>query len=80
MVRIELQSPHHAPGLFAALSDERTYAFLDERPPTSITAVRERIEHLRRGAPADRGEMWLNWTVFERDTVVGYGSGTVPKH
>lgn len=77
MVRIEPQSAHHAPGLFAALSDERTYAFLDERPPTSIATVRERIERLRRGAPADRGETWLNWTVFEHDTVVGYTQATV---
>lgn len=77
MVHIEPQSSRHAPGLFAALSDERTYTFLDERPPTSVEAVRERIERLREGAPAGRGETWLNWTVFEDGAIVGYTQATV---
>ena len=77
MVRIEKQSPEHAVGLFAALSDERTYAFLDERPPASVEAVRDRIVRLAAGAPPGSGETWLNWTVFDGGTIVGYTQATI---
>ena len=76
-VRIEPQVREHAEGLFAALQDERIYKHLDDGPPESVQALSERIGRLLQGAPADCPETWLNWTVFEGDTVVGYTQATV---
>ncbi|MBM2577657.1 GNAT family N-acetyltransferase [Jannaschia sp. Os4] len=77
MVRIEPQSPGHAPGLFTALSDERSYAFLDERPPSTVEAVRDRIARLAEVAPSGSGETWRNWTVFDGKVIVGYTQATI---
>ena len=57
MVRIERQHPDHAEGLFAALSDDRIYAFLDDGRPESVEAVRQRILRLMRGAPTECREI-----------------------
>lgn len=78
-VKIEAQIAAHADGLYDALRDERIYKFLDEAPPKSVEAVRERIERLLLGAPASSGEIWMNWTVTEADTVVGYTQATIQK-
>ncbi|MDT0684183.1 GNAT family N-acetyltransferase [Roseicyclus sp. F158] len=74
---IEPQDPSHADGLYAALRDRRIYTFLDQEPPTSVEGVRERIERIGRGAPPGTGQTWLNWTVFDRGTVVGYTQATI---
>ena len=76
-VRIEPQAPYHADGLYAALQDRRIYSFLDQEPPTAVKVLRERIERLSMGAPADTGQTWLHWTVFEADVVVGYTQATI---
>ena len=77
MVRIEPQHPDHAEGLFAALCDPRIYAFLDDAPPQSIEAVRQRIHRLIAGPPPERLETWLNWSVFLDETIVGYTQATL---
>ncbi|MEP5937165.1 MAG: GNAT family N-acetyltransferase [Erythrobacter sp.] len=76
-IRIEPQAVEHAAGLFAALRDARIYEHLDEGPPASVEAVADRIARLLQGSPKDCGETWLNWTVFEGDTVVGYTQATI---
>ena len=76
-ITIEPQDPAHAAGLYDALRDPRIYAFLDEEPPVSIQALRDRLVRLSKGAPVDTGQTWLNWTVFEGDTVVGYTQATI---
>jgi RimJ/RimL family protein N-acetyltransferase len=78
-VRIEPQIAAHADGLYDALQDERIYKFLDDAPPNSVGAVRERIERLLQGPPASSGEVWMNWTVFEGAAVVGYTQATIRK-
>ena len=75
-VRIEYQAPAHAAGLFAALSDPAVHEFLDGRPLPSREAWRKRIAALRKGS-ADPSELWLNWTVFLGDRIVGYTQATV---
>lgn len=60
---IETLRPEHAPALFAALSDPRVYAYIDERPPESPAALARRYEQLERGAPSGSGETWLNWAI-----------------
>lgn len=76
-VRIEPQSAAHADGLFEAIRDERIYEFLDDAPPKSVKAVRERIERLLAGAPETSGEIWMNWTVFDGENVVGFTQATI---
>ena len=74
---IEPLDVQHVDGLFAALSDGRVYAFLDEGPPASRQWLRERIERLKAGGPLDRRERWLNWAVIHDGSVVGYVQATV---
>lgn len=76
-ITLEPQDPAHAAGLYDALRDPRIYAFLDEEPPISIQALRDRLVRLSKGAPVDTGQTWLNWTVFEGDIVVGYTQATM---
>jgi len=73
------QRPEHAEGLYASLKDPRIYAFLDGGPPRSVEDVRGRIERLMEGGPPDGSEIWLNWTVFLGDSIVGYTQATVLK-
>ncbi|GKY86596.1 GNAT family N-acetyltransferase [Sinisalibacter aestuarii] len=75
--RIEKQTPHHAEGLFSALSDPRIYTYLDEAPPASPAALRARLERLQSGGPANGSERWLNWTVFHDEAIAGYVQATV---
>lgn len=76
-VRIEPQTPDHAAGLFAALSDPRLYAHLDEGPPASVSQLRARLELLAAGGPPDGSELWYNWTVFDAAAIVGYVQATL---
>lgn len=71
------QSMAHADGLFAALSDPRIYRFLDEEPPTSVQFIKDRISRQLVGGPPDRSALWLNWTVFQNDGIVGYTQATI---
>lgn len=76
-VRIAPQAPAHASALFEALRDPRIYAFLDGGPPASAGEVEDRIRRLQAGAPPESGQTWLNWTVFEGDTALGYTQATI---
>lgn len=71
------QRPDHAEGLYEALTDPRIHTFLDGEPPASVEAVRQRIETLQQGGPADASEIWLNWTVFKEGTIVGFTQATI---
>ena len=79
-VALARQHPEHAKGLYAALQDPRIYAFLDEQPPSSVGDVRERIVRLMAGAPPDGSEIWLNWTVFRGESIVGSTQATIETH
>lgn len=76
-VALAPQQPDHAEGLFASLADPRIYAHLDGGPPRSVEEVHDRIERLMVGGPPDRSEIWLNWTVFRGETIVGTTQATV---
>jgi RimJ/RimL family protein N-acetyltransferase len=78
-VALAPQHPGHAEGLFACLQDPRIYAFLDGDPPRSVEDVREQIERLMAGGPPDGSEIWLNWTVFLGDGIVGSTQATILK-
>ncbi len=76
-VALAPQHPAHAEGLYACLQDPRIYAFLDGDPPRSVEDVRARIERLMEGGPPDGSEIWLNWTVFLGDSIVGSTQATI---
>lgn len=65
--------------MFDVLSDPRIYTFLDEAPPASKEALRERYKRLSRQASPDGKEWWLNWVVREprRSAALGYVQATV---
>ncbi len=65
MVRIEPQHPDHAEGLFAALSDYRIYAFLEDRPSESLEAIRHRVRLVMPGALVDCAETWLPYPALK---------------
>ena len=73
---LAVQTPDHARGLFAALSDPRIYTHLDEAPPLSVKAVEDLIRRVSAG-PADGDELWLNWSVFLNEEIVGTTQATV---
>lgn len=75
-ISLALQTPDHAPGLFAALSDPRIYTHLDEAPPRSVKAVEDHIRRVSAG-PADGRDLWLNWSVFLNGEIVGTTQATV---
>lgn len=62
-LRIEPLDLVHAPGLFAALDDERVGTFIGGPDVTTLERLRERIVALRQGPSADSGQEWLNWAV-----------------
>ena len=64
---IEPRSTSHAEELFPVLSDPHIYEFLDEDPPASIAALRERLARSESRRSPDGSEHWLNWVV--RDEV-----------
>lgn len=71
---IEPLGPEHAEGLFAALDDPRVGAFIGGPDVTTLEALRERIDRLLAGPPADWPEdRWLNWVMRRADdpTVIG---------
>ena len=76
-VKIAPQDLSHAEGLYAALRDPRIYAFLDDAPPESLQSLHARMARLAKGAPEGSGQIWLNWTVFEGEVVVGYTQATI---
>jgi RimJ/RimL family protein N-acetyltransferase len=73
-VRIE-----HAEAIYLVLLDPRIYAYLPERPPPSVDALRKRYEVLSAGRSPDGREHWLNWMLFLRATgeAIGYYQATV---
>ena len=64
---MEPRSASHAEELFPVLSDPHIYEFLDEDPPASVTALRERLARSESRRSPDGSEHWLNWLV--RDEV-----------
>ena len=53
----------HAPAMFAVLSDPGLFRFIDEAPPVSVQALRERYARLESRASADGRQHWLNWVL-----------------
>lgn len=60
---IEALDAAHAPGLLAALDDERVGRFIGGPEVTTLDALHDRIRYLATTDPSQWGERWLNWVV-----------------
>ena len=77
-VTLEPQSASHASELFAVVSDPSLYEFIDNKPPASEDAFRQRLQALESRLSPDGTEHWLNWTVRNATgDLVGYVQATV---
>ncbi|MDY7100513.1 MAG: GNAT family N-acetyltransferase [Actinomycetota bacterium] len=74
-VMIEPLVPAHAELLYEPLRDDRLYRYIDERPPSSLDALRQRYAFLATETLPDRDETWRNWLARRRDN--GDAVGTV---
>ena len=76
---MELFVVAHAEALYELLKDPRLYEFLDDAPPASAAAVRERVARSESRRSPDGREHWLNWVVRDAaGQVAGYVQATVP--
>jgi ribosomal-protein-alanine N-acetyltransferase len=78
-LRLEPLVPKHADALFEGLRDQRLYEFIVERPPASLSALRDRYRMLAHRRSPDDSEGWLNWALWSRidRRYVGYVQATV---
>ncbi len=62
-LRLEPLTVDHADEMYPVLARPELYRFLDESPPVSPGALRERYRRQIEGPPSGRDEAWLNWIV-----------------
>ena len=68
----------HAGELFPVLAEAALYEFIDEEPPKSIEALRQKLARSESRTSPDGSEHWLNWVVRdEARKVAGYVQATV---
>ena len=81
-LRLEPQTARHAPAMYALLRDPALYEFLDQAPPASEAALRERFTRLQTRRSPDGSQHWLNWVIRLADgRLAGYVQATVyPDH
>jgi [ribosomal protein S5]-alanine N-acetyltransferase len=75
---LEPQCAGHADEMFAVLHDSALFTYLDEAPPTSAAALRERFARLESRRSADGREQWLNWAIrLESAELAGFVQASV---
>ncbi|OHX18584.1 hypothetical protein BI343_07635 [Chromobacterium amazonense] len=62
-LRIEPLAEAHADELFRSFQHPELYRFIPERPHRSLESMRAEYREFAGGAPADSGEIWLNWAM-----------------
>ena len=77
-VTLEPRTAAHAEALYALLADPSIYAFLDERPPVSVEALRVRFARSENLSSPDGSERWLNWVARDAaGCIAGFVQATV---
>jgi ribosomal-protein-alanine N-acetyltransferase len=74
---LEPTAPHHAPGMFALLTDARLYELIEDDPPQSIETL---ADHYAASAPRcspDGREGWYEWVLVVDREPIGYAQATV---
>ena len=81
-LRLEPLEERHADALFEGLSDKLIYRFVDEEPPRSLAALRERYRMLQQRRSPDGSETWLNWAIWSLtgEAYLGYVQATIKSH
>ncbi len=75
---LEPRTVAHAEELFAVLAEPALYQYLDEDPPRSVEALRQKLLRSESRQSPDGAEQWLNWVIRnESRQVVGYVQATV---
>lgn len=62
-LRLDPLTARDAEAMFALLSDPAIYRYLDESPPASVAALRQRYERLEARQSPDGRQGWLNWVM-----------------
>ena len=62
-LRLEPLVLAHAEEMFEPMSAPEIYEFIPEKPPASLSSLRQRYRQLERGRSADGRQLWLNWVV-----------------
>ena len=76
---LEPIGPEHARVLYPYVSDERLYAYVDDRPPESEASLEMRYRLWAMGRSPIGDETWLNWAARVRgeNEYVGWFQSTV---
>ena len=75
---LEPRTAAHAEAMFAVLADPALYEFVEETPPLSVEALRDRFARSESRQSPDGTEHWLNWVVRGASReVAGYVQATV---
>ena len=78
IVTLEPRTAAHAEALFAVLAEPALYEFIEEDPPVSIEALRQKFARSESRRSPDGSEQWLNWVVRDEALhVAGYVQATV---
>ncbi len=67
-LNMEVLRPSHAAELFAPFQPAELYRYIPEQAPATLADLQRGYREFAAGAPADSGELWLNWAVRERSS------------
>jgi [ribosomal protein S5]-alanine N-acetyltransferase len=77
-ISLEARTTAHAEELYSVLVDPNLYAFLDELPPQSVDALRQKLARSESRKSPDGLEHWLNWVVRDAPgQMIGYVQTTI---
>ena len=77
-ITLEPRTSLHAEALFVVLADPILYQYIEEAPPESVEALRQKFARTESGKSPDGTEHWLNWAVRDASgRVAGYVQATV---
>jgi ribosomal-protein-alanine N-acetyltransferase len=77
-VILEPRSMAHSEELFPVLAEAALYEFIDEEPPQSVEALRQKLARSESRKSPDGAEHWLNWVVRDGSrNLAGYVQATV---
>lgn len=76
-LRLAPTAPEHAEAMFAVLSDERIYTFLEGGPPESVERLAARYARASSRCSPDGRQGWFEWVVAHEGEALGYVQATV---
>lgn len=77
-ITLEPRTAAHAEALFPVLAEPALYEFIEEDPPASIEALRQRFARSESRRSPDGSQQWLNWVVRDEAlNVAGQVQATV---